>query len=1104
MPRIPARLAERLARLGPIDPRALYLLGVLAAVRAVALVVLAEALARGVVAVIDGGDGWRGAVIAGLCAAVARAGAAWLGEVVAARAAIAAKSRVRRALVLRYLAGGVDSRVGSAAQLASSGLDDLDAFARRVLPAVTGAAVVPVVVGLRILAADWVSALIVVLTVPLVPVFMALVGLHTRDRSAESVAALARLSDHLVELARGLPVLVGLGRVDEQAAALDRISEEHRRTTLATLRLAFLSSLVLELISTISVAVVAVFVGVRLVHGELPLEIGLLVLVLAPECFTPFRDLGTAFHAAQSGAVALDRARELTSRGADARTERIARGAADGAVVRARDLTVAYPERGVVLAGFDLEVRSGETVVVEGPSGAGKSTLLGAITGTLDRAARVGGALEVPTAIAWVPQHPHTVDDTVLRELRRYAPGVDDPELRAVLGRLGLHEPAADPARLSPGELRRLAVARGVARVADGAQLLVLDEPTAHLDAHSARLVVDELARVRGRVAVLIATHEHEVAAVADRRVTLGRGVLREARVEQAPEAPTIPAPDAPASGAEASPVRVLIAFLRPALGRYAAAIVLGTLAALFAAALTAVSGWLIVRASQQPPIMYLMVAIVGVRFFGVGRAALRYAERLVTHDAIFRSLGSWRARLWTALARRGGSSRALLRGGTALDHLVVTADRVRDLVPRVLLPVAVGVAVVAAALVTVALLHAPALPVFAAALAVALVLAPLVTLVADSAASAGAGRFSSALTRRMAAALPAAAELRANGAADRASAELLELDARAGDTVRRSALAAGLGSAVVVLACTAASVLVLPATVAGIAAGTLPTEIVAVLALLPLGLIDPLLAVVDAVQHAPALAAALRRTGELADPVDPAPRATDTGPSRVEELRIDGVTARWPGAAVPVVEGVDAVVQRGEWLAIEGPSGAGKSTLLSVLVGQLPAERGHVLLDGVDVAGLDATSLARRMVWCPQEGHLFDSTVRANLLLARPRDDAPRDGELWAALDAVGLADALRAHPAGLDARLGSEGAGLSGGQRQRLAIARTLLSRADVVLLDEPTAHLDAATAGELMRRLRVALADRIVVLVTHHPDDMAPGDLRLALGRAAVAAG
>ena len=212
-------------------------------------------------------------------------------------------------------------------------------------------------------------------------------------------------------------------------------------------------------------------------------------------------------------------------------------------------------------------------------------------------------------------------------------------------------------------------------------------------------------------------------------------------------------------------------------------------------------------------------------------------------------------------------------------------------------------------------------------------------------------------------------------------------------------------------------------------------------------------------------------------------------------------MAATWPEAEAPAFTGATAEVAVGDWLVVEGPSGSGKSTLLTVLLGALTPSAGTVTFDGVDATTLDPQQLHQHVAWAPQEAHLFDSTLRANLLLGRARDDAPTEAELIEALRSAGLGTLLSALPDGLDARIGSEGSHLSGGERQRLAIARTLLSRASVVLLDEPTAHLDEPTARALMADLRLVFDDRIVVLVTHHADDSTLGDARLRLDRSAA---
>lgn len=1065
-------------------PLTLAVLGLLAALKAAALVGIAQAVATGIVAVIDGSD-WRAPLVLGLASGLLRAVVTWAAGAYATRAAIGEKERLRGELAERLVAGS-SSSTGSASVVGTLGLDELDNYYRTALPAVITAAVVPLLIGARILFADPLSALIIIVTVPLVPVFMALVGLHTRDRADAASAALQRLSDNLVELARGLPVLVGLGRVDEQSAALRETSERHRVATLATLRTAFLSSLVLELISTISVAVVAVFVGVRLVYGELPLEIGLLALVLAPECFAPFRELGSAFHSSQDGLAAMRRARAIIDEpvaGADVDTL----GQRPGPIV-VTDLTVEHDDRNApAVDGLSFTIPRGSITSIEGASGAGKSTVLGALAGIVEHGGTITGIDAAD--VAWVPQHPHTVAATVRDEVRLYAN--DEESTDATLAALALtHVAAADPARVSPGELRRVAVARGLVRVAAGSSILLLDEPTAHLDPAHARLVEHALRALSG-VTIVIASHEAGVAALADHRVLLSRqGGVREVSDEalQPERLDRAETSVAPTTGALAE----LAAFLRPVRWRFFASILLGTAASLAAVTLTAVSGWLIVRASEEPSFMYLMVAIVGVRFFGIARAVLRYAERLLTHDAVFGAVTGLRARVWAGLAARGPASRALASGGAALDYVVSSADRVRDLVPRVILPPAVAIGTAIAAVIAFSALHAPAVSTLLGGLLVSLLVAPIVGLAADRHAARGIAEVRSTVVREFTAMVAAAPELRANGIGSRVVARLAAADARAGRLARSTAWALGLGQAIVVAACVTTAVLMLPLTAPAVADGSLPPAIVAVLVLVPLGLIEPLASLVDSVQQWPALAAALTRVRAVSAPV---PMRAGAPVASIESLALLDVRAGWAGSA-PFAS-VSAAAERGDWIVVEGPSGAGKSTLLATIMGYVPAASGAVVINGVPVAALDPSALRARIAWCPQESHLFDSTVRGNLLLARAHDDKPTDEELLDALDRVGLGPLVATLDDGLDTRVGPAGDRLSGGERQRLAVARTLLTNADVVLLDEPTAHLDARAAEQLMHDLRFALRDRIVVLVSHHASERAADDILVHLG-------
>ncbi|GAA2753940.1 thiol reductant ABC exporter subunit CydC [Amnibacterium kyonggiense] len=1062
------------------------LLVLASAVRAVGTVLLAEGVARGVAAVAAGTGDWRLAVLAGGLGALLRAAAVWAGTAVGAATGAELAGGLRLRIGARALGPGAPD---DAVLLGAHRLDDLQRYCTTVLPALVDAAVVPLVLGTRILLADAVSGVILACTLPLVPVFMALVGLHTQDRVEAATAALERLAAHLLELARGLPVLVGLGRIDEQAAVLRRLADEHRRRTMATLRVAFLSSLVLELVATISVAVVAVVIGIRLLSGDLPLWAGLLALVLAPECFSALRDVGAAFHAGDAGLAAYDRARALLDAPAAEVPVRTGDAALDGLIVR-------HPDREPAIAGLDLRpVPLGITAVV-GPSGSGKSTVLAAFAGLLvRRGAVVTGTVTVPPGgAAYLPQHPTATADTLLAELRLYGPLLTDARLRGLLGLVGLEAVAGeDPGRLSPGELRRLGVARVAARVESGADLVLLDEPTASLDPAHRTAVEQLIAGLRGRATVVLATHESSTLRLADAVVRLGGASATPTAEAEATDA----AVGTPATAAVPDPVRRaglggIGALLRPVRGRLLGSVALGTATAAAAAALTAVSGWLIVRAAEHPPILLLGVAIVGVRFFGLARAALRYAERLTTHDAVLRMAALLRDRLWRGLAAHGARSRKLLNGATALELLVVTVDQVRDLVPRVLLPPAVAVVVAVAACTTTALLVPAAAAVVVAGTLIAFVAAPAAALLLDGRAESRAVTVRAALARRFAAIVAAADDLAGNGVGGAALAVVEDLDERLVRLDRRGAMARGVAGALVVLG---SAVAALGALAAG-AGASAPAPLVGVVVLLPLALPEAALALVDAARRAPALAAAWTRLRPVLRRPAPAGVVDLDGPLQVAVL--DGVAARWTEEGPAVFHHVDATLLPGRWLRIEGPSGSGKSTLLSVLLGSLSPSAGRYLLDGVDAADAGPAAVARQVAWLPQDAHVFDSSVRRNLLLGAP--GAP-DAALWDVLDRVGLAALVRSHPLGLDMRVGAGGRALSGGQRARLALARTLLSPARLVLLDEPTAHLDAETAAAVMGELRRQLADRAVVLVSHRRDDAEVGDDVVTLGAPSV---
>ena len=1127
---------------GPATRSAIYWLGLLAALKALSLVLIGQAVASVLAGIAAGNEAWAQQITLGAVGVVLRSLTVWGQAVAARRAALGVKEELRAELLERALRSGVRGTGpgdGGLAVLATRGLDALDSYYTQFLPALVNCAAVPLLLGARILFADWVSALVIVLTVPLIPVFMVLIGRYTEESVREAQASLARLSGHMLELAKGLPVLVGLGRATAQRKALEEISEEYRERTMGTLRTAFLSALALELIATISVAVVAVFIGVRLVHGGMPLEAGLLALLLAPDCYLPLRELGTAHHASDDGRVALAETAAIT--GAPEPTPLpAAKAGRPGAPLEVTALTVTYAGRsGAAVGPLTFTAPQDRITALDGPSGAGKSTVLGVLAGTIGNGGGTDGtgtgAGTTITgsisgldrrAVAWVPQHPVMVANTVLDEVLLYLSpdsthGPDrfaaEDAARRCLERAGAgHLAGKHQAELSPGELRRVALARGLARIDAGATLLLLDEPTAHLDDASAVIVENAIRRLRGQATVILVAHNQRTRQLADLLVPVrpagtatpdagiaafpaGSGDTGRARPTDTPvtEAGVDDGTEArrtravgPAATAAPGAGRLLAALLAPVRGKFAAAAFVGTLAAVFAVALSGLSGWLIIRASEQPPILYLLTAIVGVRFFGIGRAVFRYWERLLLHDAVFAALTRLRGRLWESLSRRALSLRRLLQGGNVLGTVIDDVDTVRDLLPRVVLPPVTALAVSVLAVAATGALVPAALPAVLAAAVSGLLLAPAAALWGDRKSASAEQALRSGVLRRVTAALDARAELHANGVAPRVLDALLVEDRNATRASQRSAWADGLGHAVATVACGAAALAA--AWLAGpeVLAARIAPATAAVVVLLLLALVEPYAAMTTAVRQFPALRAVMRRVGESGalEGGGEASAGLQSVPARAggtPGVGLVDLAAAWPGGS-PVFTGVDAVAEPGRWLAVTGPSGSGKSTLLSVLLGFLPPAAGQVKVTG-------------RAAWCPQEAHLFDSTIRGNLLLGRPSGDGALpvyDEELQAVLAAVGLAGLVGRLPAGLDTRIGPGGAFLSGGERQRLAVARTLLTGADVILLDEPTAHLDAESAAAMLADLRSGLRDRTVVLVTHNPADIQAGDGRLDL--------
>ncbi len=1054
------------------------------------LATVAQAFALGalvVAAVTPPAGGWHSAAwwLAGLV--LLRTATAYVGQRASARAATEVSGALRERLLqaARRLDGVSPARL---AVLATRGVAGVEPYVTRYLPALVPATVLPVVALAAITWLDPLSGLVVALTLPLVPLFAILVGLTTRDRARAQWRALEALSGHFLDVVRGLPTLVAHRRAEAQVTTIRSVTHRYRRASVDTLKVAFASSSVLELVATLSVALVAVTVGLRLATGSVDFQVALTVLLLAPEAYWPLRRVGAEFHAAAEGTAALADADELlarvspdpdaTVRPASARLGSIA-------------LRIGHAPAAPLTEPLDLELPERGLVAISGPSGCGKSTLLATLRGEL---APLAGTVTVDgtpldevepawwrAQVAWAPQRPWLLADTIAANVRVGRPSAGDDDVWAALAGVGLADVVRklpeglnsllgeDGAGLSAGQRARVALARVV--LADR-PLVLLDEPSAHLDEETEQVLLDTVAGLARTSLVVVVAHRPAVLAAADRVIALSPAAEPASAAAADPGAATVAVvhrPPAPATavagdGADGS---------APHWGLRTATL-LGALSTASGVALTATAGWLITRASEQPPVLHLMVAIVGVRLFGLARPVLRHAERVLSHDVVLRELADRRAQVFADLVPLV-PGRLGPRRGDLLTSVVDDVDALLDDRLRVRQPLVSAAIVVAGAGVLGALL-APAAGLVVLGVGAGGALAFVVARRGTTRTEAEVVARRASLGTRVEEVTHGLRELEQWGATEHALALVRGESAALARAVRRSTRAVASGVAL----SSAAAGLGVIAIAAVVAPDAVSPAVLALLLLAPLALADATAGLADAGALSVRVRAARARLEQLAattpavaDPDTPAPVPGTHG---VELAR---VRLGWTDRPVLALEHL--ALRPGEHLGITGSSGSGKSTLAATLVRFIDPVSGQVLLGGTDLRRLELDDVRRTVGLVDDDPHVFASTVAENVRLARP--DAT-DADVRDALGRARLGTWVDALPHGMHTHVGTGSRDVSGGERARLALARSLLADPSVLVLDEPTAHLDGPTAravaGELIAS--AARAGRSIVWITH----------------------
>jgi len=1074
-----------------------------------------------------------------------RAFLTWVNEIAANAVAVKIKTDLRNRLFAHILKLGPaysrGQRTGELTAAAVEGIEALDAYFSQYLPQLVITALVPISILVFVFPIDLLSGIIFLITAPLIPFFMIMIGKGAEAITKRQYDTLRLLSAHFLDSLQGLTTLKLFGQSKAQTKTIAQISEKFRDTTMGVLRVTFLSALALELLATLSTAVIAVEIGFRLLYAKMEFQPALFLLVLAPEFYMPLRALGARFHAGMNGTTAAKRIYEILDtpliRSDDFSRQTATEVATTPDKIIFENVSFLYPNESTpALENLNFTIQRGQHIALVGKTGAGKSTLvnllLGFIQPTAGKFILHPSSFILRNAIAWVPQRPHLFHDTIAANIRLGKADATHAEIVTAAQAASLHEfieslpqkyetiIGESGARLSSGQAQRLALARAFLK---DAPILIMDEPTSSLDPETEALLEESMWKLmQGRTTITIA-HRLNTIFQSDQIIVLKAGRIveqgthrellanngeyasmvktheeqvgiqevksGEVKSKREEVKPTTQLNTSHFSPLTSHPLKSqntffrLLQFLEGNWARVALSVVIGSVTIGSSVALMGTSAWLISTAALHPSVADLGVSVVGVRLFGITRGVARYFERLVSHDVTFRLLSRLRVWFYEKLEPLAPARLMEFRAGDLLARIIGDVETLENFYVRVVSPPLTAVVIGLFTSIFLASFYpllAPVFLIFFLSLGIAL---PALSQILSRRSAEQTITLRADLHTRLVDGIQGMADILAYGQGSERLTQISINGLDYGNAQRRMAQVTGFHASLSTLLTNLGLWTILFLCIPQVTSGNLAGPMLASLTLLTFASFEAVTPLPLAAQMWNSSREAAKKLFEVVDtePVisDQSSVISEQLPITNYQLRFTNLSFAYPKQSPSALQHVTFNLQPGNSIAIVGPSGAGKSTLANLLLRFWDYEVGEIFLGGESLKTLNQDQVRAQIGLVSQNTYFFNTSVHENLRFARRK---VTQEEIESAAKAAQIHDFILSLPKGYDTLIGEQGLRLSGGERQRLAIARVLIKDAPILILDEPTANLDALTEKQVLETLFGVMKQKTSLLITH----------------------